>query len=341
MDPKRFEGLKSQLDRPLSLEQCIELEAIVSRILSERAGEAAIAKKAGQIAQNGTCPRCGCMKVSKHGRDARGVQRFRCSPSSGCGKTFNPLTGTPLARMKKPKFWMAYARGMTQLLSLDAITKQVEGISRVTAWRWRYRFLELMASKQAEKVGGIVEVDETFFLRAFKGHRGWKRGLAPENRPPRYRGEGALLSGLSSQQVPVLTAIDRSGRRIEDVLPSRSVAAIGSVLNKRIEPETILCTDGLPAYAAVANATGVEHRVITFNRPSALKKAIGLPPRTSGVLTLGRVNNVHSRLKAIINHRFRGVSTHRLPLYLGWIRQTDADPTNAAAFIETAIGSHN
>jgi transposase-like protein len=95
MDPKRFDGLKSQLAHSLSLAQCIELEAIVGRILSERAGEAAIAKKARQIAEGGKCPRCGGVKVTKHGRDARGVQRFRCSPTSGCGKTFNPLTGTP------------------------------------------------------------------------------------------------------------------------------------------------------------------------------------------------------------------------------------------------------
>ncbi|MFN8925221.1 MAG: IS1595 family transposase [Rhodospirillales bacterium] len=341
MDPKRFDGLKSQIARSLSLEQCIELETVIGRILSERAGEAAITKKAGQIAESGTCPRCGCTKVTKHGRDARGVQRFRCSPTSGCGKIFNPLTGTPLARMRKSHAWMAYARGMTRLLSLDDMVVHVPEISRVTAWRWRYRFLELMASRQAETIGGIVEVDETHFLRAFKGHRGWKRGKAPENRPPRYRGEGALLRGLSGQQVPVLTAIDRAGRRVEEVLPSRTAGAIGSVLNHRIEPKTILCTDGLAAYRSVASATGAEHRVIQFQQPSPVQKAIGLPPRTSGVLTLGRVNGVHARMKAIINHRFRGVSTHRLPLYMGWIRQHDADATNAIAFIETAIRSHN
>jgi hypothetical protein len=55
-------------------------------------------------------------------------------------------------------------------------------INRLTAWRWRHRLLAALESSKPERLGGIVEVDETFFLRSFKGHHGWKRGQAPENR---------------------------------------------------------------------------------------------------------------------------------------------------------------
>ena len=40
------------------------------------------------------CPHCAGMHVVRNGM-ARGLQRYRCR---GCGKTFNALTYTPLAR---------------------------------------------------------------------------------------------------------------------------------------------------------------------------------------------------------------------------------------------------
>jgi hypothetical protein len=40
-----------------------------------------------------------------------------------------------------------------------------------TAFRWRHRFLDLPKSKKATAVSGIVEVDETYFLKSQKGAR--------------------------------------------------------------------------------------------------------------------------------------------------------------------------
>ncbi len=38
--------------------------------------------------------------------------------------------------------------------------------------QWRHRFLKTMATHQATREKGIVEVDETFFLESFKGQPG-------------------------------------------------------------------------------------------------------------------------------------------------------------------------
>lgn len=46
------------------------------------------------------------------------------------------------------------------------------GVSKNTAFLWRHRFLRAMATHQATREEGIVEVDETFFLESFKGQRG-------------------------------------------------------------------------------------------------------------------------------------------------------------------------
>ena len=48
------------------------------------------------------CPHCAGIRLSRYG-SASGLQRCRCQ---SCRKTFNALTGTPLARLRhKPKGW--------------------------------------------------------------------------------------------------------------------------------------------------------------------------------------------------------------------------------------------
>lgn len=45
-------------------------------------------------------------------------------------------------------------------------------VRRNTAFLWRHRFLKTMATHQATREKGIVEIDETFFLESFKGQPG-------------------------------------------------------------------------------------------------------------------------------------------------------------------------
>ena len=85
------------------------------------------------------------------------------------------------------------------------------GVHHVTVWRWRHRFLVAAASDNAACLFGVIEADETFFLRSFKGDHGWKNGRPPENRSARPRAWGATKRGLSYEQVPELTALDTSG----------------------------------------------------------------------------------------------------------------------------------
>ncbi len=41
----------------------------------------------------------------------RGLQRYRCC---GCGRTFNALTGTPLARLRHRERWLPGLDGMLE-----------------------------------------------------------------------------------------------------------------------------------------------------------------------------------------------------------------------------------
>ena len=164
-------------------------------------------------------------------------------------------------------------------------------------------------------LSGIVEADETYFLRSFKGHRGWKRGNPPENRPPRYRGSGATKRGLSSEQVPVVTALDRAGGVVEAVLDGRREDDIVIALCGSIAPGSLICSDGLGAYPKLAELVASEHRTIEPFKPTPEQKAAGLSWRRPGSLTLGRVNGHHAVLKNAINGLFKG-SVDTLPARL-------------------------
>jgi transposase-like protein len=324
MDHTQFETLKRRIAADATVDQLVDLEAQTARLLSERVSEALVARRSSEVAGTHKCPHCGSAKVVRHGRDRAGRQRFRClktDDGKGCGRTFNALTGTAFARMRKPELWTRYAAELARGTSLAKIVDDVGlPINRLTAWRWRHRLLAALEPGTPERLGGIVEVDETFFLRSFKGHRGWKRGQAPENRPPRYRGSGALLPGLSRQQVPILTGIDRNGCHVDAMLERRSRDQVIDNLGDVVEPGSVLCTDAFSAYEKLAERIGAEHRVFEPPKDDWLKKAVGHPPRRKGALGLGRVNAHHEAMKTLVNRRLRGVSTRYLPNYLVMLR---------------------
>ena len=60
------------------------------------------------------CPYCKSMNVGSWGR-ACGLKRYRCRE---CRKSFNALTGTPLARLRKREAWKTYAQAVAESVSV-------------------------------------------------------------------------------------------------------------------------------------------------------------------------------------------------------------------------------
>ena len=81
------------------------------------------------------CPHCASRAVVGWGR-SHGLLRFRCK---SCGRTFNALTKTPMAHLRKKERWLDHARAMIEGKSL-AKTAQLCGVHPTTAFRWRHRF---------------------------------------------------------------------------------------------------------------------------------------------------------------------------------------------------------
>lgn len=81
------------------------------------------------------CPRCGQARCTVHARGQDGRRKLRCR---GCGRTFNDLTATPLARTHLPlALWAKAARLMAaDHPTCSALSVKLK-VKLATAWRVR------------------------------------------------------------------------------------------------------------------------------------------------------------------------------------------------------------
>ena len=263
------------------------------------------------------CGHCGSTSVGGWSSQS-GLARYRCND---CGKTFNALTGTPLAQLHRRDAWFAYAQALIDGVSLRKAAKRC-GIALDTAFRWRHRFLATAKDVKAKTVQGIVEADETFIRKSAKGS---KRLVG---RAARKRGTPAK-GGLSSDDyAPVLIVRDRHGATTDQVMPDLEGATFTRVLMPVLAPDALLVSDGRAAYGAFAEDAGLLH--------IALNASAG--ERAYGSYHIQNVNAYISRLKQWLA-RFKGVATHYLPSYLGWRRliEREGEALSPARFITHAL----
>ena len=278
--------------------------------LSQRQRQASIALLRGNAPHDATvallesvaqprlaCPACHSAHLHRHGH-AHGLQRYRCVP---CGRTFNTLTGTPLARLRHKTLWLDYA---DCLLASDSVRKAASqlGVHRNTTFRWRHRFLSLAKTDRPHGLHGIAEADELYLLESEKGSRSMTR-------PARRRGGRAHKRGISNEQVCILVARDRTGQTLNFVTGKGALtkARLRHYLLPMIDKDVLLVTDGHAAYRAFAREARISHQAVN------LRAGI----RVQGAAHVQNVNAYHSRLRQWLGP-FHGVATRYLPNYLGW-----------------------
>ncbi len=146
------------------------------------------------------CPHCSSKRVKRNGNhiNPKGVkvQKYKCND---CGKIFRDTTNTILANCKKSDRWLEFIEYQLQGLSLRKIAEQMGDISYVSLFYWRHKLLKSLNSIYKDRLTGIVEVDETYFLDSEKGNRNLKR-------EPRQRGGKSKYRGLSNEQNAILAA---------------------------------------------------------------------------------------------------------------------------------------
>jgi transposase-like protein len=249
------------------------------------------------------CPHCAGREIIAWGR-ANALARYRCK---NCRRTFNALTKTPMARLRKKERWLDHAGAMIEATSL-AKAATLCGVHYTTAFRWRHRFLGAPAQDKPKALSGIVEADETFILESFKGRR------SDIPRKARKRGGKARHPGLFFENIPILVARDRQGATFDAVLPQVDRASIAAALDGVVTPANLFVCDGGPSIVAFARKANI---------PFHVAPAPGKPKPATPNLHINNVNAYHGRLKEWMR-RFHGVATKNLPNYLGWRRAIEA-----------------
>lgn len=317
MDACAFDSYLKQLTL-LTRAQCVQVLALLTQTVNQ-ARTAEVIEQAA--APRLSCPRCQGKQFYRHG-EKNGLQRFRCR---ACGRTFNSLTGTPLARLRHKAKWLDYSDCMLASRTVRKAAARVE-VAKNTSLRWRHRFLEQTKNDRPACLIGIAEVDETFLLES-------KKGARKLDRPARKRGGKASKQGLSQEQVCILVARDRSGQTCDFVTGRGAVttAQLKTYLWPVLARDTLLVTDAHKAYRSFANQTGISHQYINVSAGEHVR----------GAIHVQNVNGYHSRFHGWLR-LFRGVATRYLPNYLGWRWAIDQERIRSPeTLLRAAIGVFN
>lgn len=219
------------------------------------------------------CPRCQSQSTIRHGKvDDR--QRYLCKD---CRRTFTDLTGTPLAYVKKPAdMWDEVARCMRDGYSYRRIADEL-GIAVSTAFKWRHKVLASLRilTDMATVLSGVVEADETFFRKSYKGSQ-FKNKKDPSarreefykafGRYPRKHGNEEHKRGRSKEQVPVLVMRDRTARTVSLVMPSMKTEEIARQMLPVLSQDTVLCTDAYRGFKTFTKSAGIQHIALNQNK---------------------------------------------------------------------------
>ncbi len=266
-----------------------------------------------------SCPHCNSQQLHKWGmRD--NLQRYRCKE---CHKTFNVLTGTPLARLRYKEVWMKFTQDLIDGVSIRNSAEHC-GVNKNTTFRWRHRMLNNAKINTAKYLNGIVEFDETYFFDSHKGERNL-------NRKPRHRGGSANKRGVSSEQIAVLVARDRNGHTMDAILFKSNKETLAEVMLPVVDEDALLCSDSKPSYKAFAKKY---HLTLETINASTKEYARNI------TYHIQNVNAYDSRLKGWMKH-FNGVSTKYLESYLGWMRLLDREKSITPELLLGIVSKRN
>ena len=270
-----------------------------------------------KLSNNHHCPHCGSNKICKNGFTGK-AQQFRCD---NCHKNYSIRTNTIFFHTRKSiEIWQEYIELFSQDLSLRKIVEKMDGkIKLQTAFFWRHKILKVLTKKDDNnKLGGIVEADETFFEESQKGSR-------KMTRKARKRGYSSYV-GDKKTKICVLTAIDRNkssyvkpvgfgGLEKDDVI----------LLQRHLIKDSILITDGNRTYR---NLHDVKLKSLKFGKPQ------------SKVYHMNTINSFHSHLKKFMI-RFNGVATKYLDYYVEYFKNIKDNVDIFTALLNNAVYYRN
>ena len=271
-------------------------QALLSSISAESKGGGKLSDllKAQEQKIVTACPDCDSTEIIAKGyRNA--IRKYKCK---ACGRNFSATNNTALYRIHKKDKWEAYLQCMEDGLSIRKAAKRV-GISIQTSFDWRHKVLARLGQLHADKLEGIAEADEMFFMHSEKGNKHL-------DRPARKRAG----KRISQDMVNVLVGLDRKGHLIAKNTGRGGLKrdAVNKTLAGKFAAGTILCTDGSPALTGLAKREKLTHKAIIGSKKMVMKNK---------AYHIQTVNAAHSQIRTNMA-KFRGVATKYLQNYLNW-----------------------
>jgi transposase-like protein len=271
---------------------------------------------------NCLCPYCKSNKIIKRGMYKEN-QKFYCKE---CHKRFSLKTNSIFSHTRKDlEIWYQYIDLMTKKYTLRKIAEKLK-INKNTAYLWRHKILSALSAIKNENLKGIIEADETYFRESQKGSRNLTRLSRIRGKSKfTYKQIGAFLGiteeeykekytkkrGLSSDQICVLTALDRNKGVFGKAVGYGKLRPTWiNKLRPVIDKKSTLITDGEISYNLIKN---VKHK----NFVGGLSK--------DKTYNLGRIDQLHTSMKLLINGTFKGVATKYLDNYVNYAKALKQD----------------
>jgi IS1 family transposase len=263
------------------------------------------------------CPRCGNPVVYDLPSRKWHWQCAQCAPGGSTGYRFSILVDTIFENTNKPlRDWyrvvhlmLTSKKGMSAL----QIMRYMGFGSYKTAWSMCHK-VRVALMEDIGKLGGIVEVDETFV-----------GGLA-KNKHWDKRGGGGGTGGIGSGKTPVVGAVSRKGNVVARVVANVQAATLEAFVRETVSNKvSLLCTDQWAGYNRLSKDfphTTVDHAKGQY---------------VVGAIHTQTIEGFWSIFKRGIVGSFHKVSRKYMPLYVAEFQFRYNNRENADIF-GTAIG---
>ena len=233
------------------------------------------------------CPFCNSQNHIRWGK-RNDMQRYKCK---NCSKTFNSLTQTPLARLRKKGRWLKYSNCLKDGLTIREAAKE-SGIHKNTSFRWRHRFVANLKEIKARSLGGIVETGELTLKESFKGSK-----------------KIDFSKPLKRRDVYVIYCIDRTNNIMDITDKGFTLNLLNNELKDKIKIDSLVYSQDRVEYNFFCKENKLKHINIQNNNHS-LSQII-------------KLDSYRDKFIHWVKKYFRGVATKYLENYVSWFRSLE------------------